>query len=286
MAELAQFVVKNQPGPLRLDRALREHFPQWGRNAVQQVIGARQVQVNGKVVWLASWQVQNNDRIVVAAPPAAKPVAAAHFEDQWLLADEADLVAVNKPAGLLAEPTRWGTGVNLRDLAVARFGPLTLFHRLDRDTSGVILLTRSRATNQYLDIAFKTHTVRKGYVAVIPRTPGLAASGVINTLLAPDPQRRDRMVVVNRSGERAITHYTLGALLGDHQIVQLWPQTGRTHQLRVHLAHLGAPIVGDRLYGGAMHERLLLHAHTLELPAAEGFPARHYVAPLPPSFNG
>ena len=140
-----------------------------------------------------------------------------------MIAQEDDLIVVNKPAGLLAEPPRWREATNLLDLAVARFGPLVLFHRLDRDTSGVILLTRPGPINQYLDHAFKQHAVRKEYVAVVRAPNRLVTTGVIDARLAPDPQRRDKMRVVTRGGQRAVTRYAVERTNGDHQLVRLWP---------------------------------------------------------------
>lgn len=280
-----EFIVTGLNQPTRLDRVLRGQFPNWGRQAVDKLIAARQVRVNGQTVWLASWLVRNQDRIALAALPQEKSTQPQHFADAWLLAEYADLLVVNKPAGLLAEPTRWGTGTNLRDLASARFGPLILFHRLDRDTSGVVLLTRPGPINQQLDRAFKQQQIEKEYLAVVAAPNQLAPIGEIRLRLAPDPARRDRMVTVTKGGQFAHTRYEILATAGDRQWLRLWPQTGRTHQLRVHLAALGAPILGDRLYGSAdAAPRLLLHARQLSLPVTEPFPAHSWTAPVPAEF--
>lgn len=280
-----QIVVHELAKPARLDRFLRDRFPDWGRQAVQQLITAKGVRVNGRPVWLASWQVQNGDRLEITQPPAAKPAPLAHFEERWLIAVEEDLIVVNKPEGLLSEAPQWRTAANLLDLAMTRFGELILFHRLDRDTSGVVLLTRPGPINQYLDRAFKEGLVQKEYLAVVAKPNQLAASGIINARLDSHPQRRDMMTVVTRGGKAAVTRYAVVAESKDRQLVRLWPETGRTHQLRVHLAHLGAPILGDRLYGQAdSAKRLLLHAQRITLPALPGFPERSYEASIPPAF--
>lgn len=279
-------IVTEEGAPQRLDRFLQRRFPAWGRQAVQRLIASRQVQVNRRLVWLASWQVNSGDQITVAAPPVVmREDAPARFDDAWLLALEPDLVVVNKPAGLLAEPPRFRDAPNLHALAVARFGPLTLFHRLDRDTSGVLLLTRGRAVNQALDIAFKAHQVQKCYLALVAGGV-LPPSGTVQVRLAPHPRHRDRMVVTERGGDWAVTRFVVMATQGDRVLVKLWPETGRTHQLRVHLAHLGAPILGDRLYGDAdSAPRLMLHAWHLVLPPLLEQPARTFCAPLPPVFG-
>lgn len=285
-ATKAEFTVRGLTKPLRLDRVLRDQFPLWGRHAVQRLITAGNVRLNGRVVWLASWEVSNGDRLTIASPPAPKTPPPATFDDAWIIAQEPELIAINKPAGLLCEPKRFSQTPNLLELANARFGPMVLFHRLDRDTSGIVLLTRPGEINKYLDTAFKSHTVRKEYLAVVATPNQLAPSGVIDVRLGPDPERRDRMRVVQRGGQRAVTRYVIESELKGKQRVRLWPQTGRTHQLRVHLAHLGAPIVGDRLYGPRpeQDQRLLLHAERLELPATGEQPKRIYMAQPPVDF--
>jgi 23S rRNA pseudouridine1911/1915/1917 synthase len=285
-ATKAVFTARGLAKATRLDRVLRDQFPLWGRQAVQRLIAAGKVHLNGRVVWLSSWEVQNGDRLEIASPPAPKKPPPATFDDAWVIAQEADLIAINKPAGLLCEPKRFSPTPNLLDLATARFGQVVLFHRLDRDTSGVVLLTRPGPINKYLDAAFKSHTIVKEYVAVVATPHRLEPSGVIDVRLGPDPERRDRMTVVERGGQRAVTRYSLETEAHGRQRVRLWPQTGRTHQLRLHLAHLGAPILGDRLYGPRPDEnqRLMLHADRLELPATEENPARSFAAPLPEGF--
>lgn len=280
-----QIVVHVLDKPTRLDRVLRDRFPEWGRQAVQQLITAKQVRVNGRLVWLASWQVQKGDRLEILQVPPAKPQPFAQFDDDWLIAKENDLIVINKPTGLLSEAPQWRAAANLLDLAKARFGNLILFHRLDRDTSGVVLLTRPGPINQALDRAFKQGLVQKEYLAVVAKPNRLVAAGLIDARLDTHPQRRDMMTVVNRGGQRAVTRYAIVDERNDRQLVRLWPETGRTHQLRVHLAYLGAPMLGDRLYGKAEGaSRLLLHAQRITLPPLADFSLRSYEAPLPADF--
>lgn len=285
-AKTTRFTAANLAKPTRLDRVLREQFPNWGRQAVQKLIGTSKIRLNGRVIRLSSWEVRNGDRLEVTDPPAAKPVGPTAWNDRWLIAEEPDLIAVNKPAGLLAEATRFSPASNLLDLAKARFGDVILFHRLDRDTSGLVLLTRPGPVNQYLDAAFKNHTILKEYVAVVHKSNSLTEEGIIDARLGPSTKRRDQMMVVPRGGQRAVTRYSIADEAAGKQLVRLTPETGRTHQLRVHMAHLGAPIMGDRLYGPQPPHgpRLLLHAHRLELPAADNFPARQFVAEIPSGF--
>ncbi len=272
--------------PGRLDKTLRNAFPDWGRRAVGEVIAAKHVRVNGHAVWLASWMVQPGDRIEVHHPPGALPTGPSAFDDAWLIHIDEDIVVVDKPSGLRAEGTRAeDRSANLLSLCALRFGDVTLTHRLDRDTSGVLVLARTRVARQALDEAFKSHSLEKHYVAVVQAPNRLADSGRISLSLAPDPRRHDRMIAVDAGGKAARTRYRVASRGELSDVVDLWPATGRTHQLRVHCAALGAPILGDRLYGSAASApRMMLHAHSLEVPTIGGSAARTFLAQLPPGF--
>lgn len=272
----------------RLDRVLRDRFPEWGRKEVQRAIGTGRVRLNGRVVKLSSWEVHDRDRVEVRDPPAPKPAAIGTFDDSWIIAQDDELIVLNKPAGLLSEGTKYSPAVSLLELAKERFGDVVLAHRLDRDTSGLIVLTRPGAIRSYFSAAFRDHRIQKEYLAVVLVPNRLEPEGVIAARLAPHPTRRDMMSVVERGGQAARTEYRIREERDGRQLVELRPASGRMHQLRVHLAHLGAPIVGDRLYGPQppQHRRLLLHAAQLTLPELDGFPERTFTAPLPSDFWG
>lgn len=200
-----------------------------------------------------------------AAPPEDAGGLHVVYEDPWL-------VVVDKPAGLLSVP---GRGAHLQDSVLTRLrarfpqatGPL-LVHRLDQDTSGLLLAALDADTHTALQRLFLEHTITKTYVAwvegEVPTDAGEA--GEIALPLRGDPDDRPRQLVDPVHGAAALTLWRVEARRGDRTRLSLQPQTGRTHQLRVHLAHpagLGAPIVGDRLYGRGGAERLLLHAAEL-----------------------
>ncbi|RJO67319.1 MAG: RluA family pseudouridine synthase [Myxococcales bacterium] len=284
--DVIRLTAPHLPRPTRLDRVLAEAFPAWPRREIQTLVNAKRVRVNGRVVWLCSWLVSTGDKIEIAGRPKREKPAALAFDRSWVIREEADLIAVAKPEGLLSHATRAERERNLLTMMIAAYGHLSLFHRLDRDTSGVVLFTRSIDTNRYLDTAFKEGTVEKDYLAAVAAPHELASEGVIRAPIGVDPRRRERMRVDAHAGKQALTRY---AVLGEAEgmaLVRLRPETGRTHQLRVHLAHFGAPILGDVLYGPTppAAPRLLLHAWRIGLPALDGFPERRYAAPPPESF--
>jgi tRNA pseudouridine32 synthase / 23S rRNA pseudouridine746 synthase len=178
------------------------------------------------------------------------------------------LLVINKPAGLLSVP---GRGEDLQDCALhrvlQRFPQALLVHRLDEATSGLLMFALSAAAQKTLSYAFETRQVKKSYLARVHGTPE-PSSGTIDAPIAKDWPHRPLHVVNAETGKSAITHYQMlskDELLA-HSLLGLEPETGRTHQLRVHLKHIGHPILGDKLYGlaGDASPRLMLHASQLE----------------------
>jgi 23S rRNA pseudouridine1911/1915/1917 synthase len=202
------------------------------------------------------------------APPTHAPAPlTVLFEDDGL-------IAVDKPAGLLTQPGPGG-GISLLELVSKKLGrEAGLVHRLDRETSGVVVFGKTKDATRELAAAFRDGTAKKQYVAIV--SAELPERGEIDLPLSRDPSRPGRWRATRKAnGIPALTRYE-AKREGTRTIVTLFPETGRTHQLRAHLAALGAPIVGDRLYGGAEGARCLLHARLLTIIG------RTVEAPLPP----
>lgn len=178
-----------------------------------------------------------------------------------------DLVVINKPSGMLAVPGKDALP-NVQDEIRQRFpkaeGPL-IVHRLDMDTSGLMVLALNSKTYHHLQDQFVTHKVKKRYTAWLEHEMPVGQEGRIDLLICPDITDRPRQMINEQYGKRSITEYRVVDNQAHHAIIHLWPHTGRTHQLRVHMAHplgLENPIMGDRLYGVA-GDRLRLHAEEL-----------------------
>ena len=180
------------------------------------------------------------------------------------------ILVIDKPPGMPSVPARTPLDPpSVTERLAARFGPVEAVHRLDRDTSGLLVVARSSAARAALGRAFEARSVAKRYLAVVAgRLP--RARGTICLPLAADPHTPPRQRIDPIIGRRAETRWWVAgaaaAAGGTRTLVVLEPVTGRSHQLRAHLAWLGAPIVGDRLYGGPAAELLALHAASLEFP--------------------
>jgi 23S rRNA pseudouridine1911/1915/1917 synthase len=215
---------------------------------------------------------------------------AAPLERSRLLALDEHLVAVDKPAGVPAQPTLTTDRGTLPELVAALVGgPVEIVHRLDRETSGVTILARTRPAAAALAEAFRTGAAEKTYLALCARAPS-PAEGRIDAPIGKDPGRAG-VRRVSPGGVPAATRYlTLGAG-GAGALVEARPETGRTHQIRVHLAYLGAPLLGDPRYGGPRRvgnidvPRVMLHALRLEIRhPATGAPLV-FEAPVPEDFE-
>lgn len=175
--------------------------------------------------------------------------------------EDEDIVVVDKPSGLLSVPGKDDLP-SVQDLVPGGL----IVHRLDMDTSGLMVMALGKEAHKALQEQFIRHSVRKRYTALLEKPMTIGTTGRIDLPLCPNPYDRPRQMVHEEYGRRAITNYEVADNLDGHALVHLWPETGRTHQLRVHMAHpegLANPIVGDRLYGHPEGQRLMLWADEL-----------------------
>jgi 23S rRNA pseudouridine1911/1915/1917 synthase len=279
----------------RLDRWLAEQWSQFSRARWQKAIAAGLVRVNGTVA-RASDAIEAGDVIAAAPPPAAEPPAHAAAENIPLeiIYEDDDLLCLNKPPGLVVHPAagHWqGTLVNaiLHHCADVSHGghPLRpgIVHRLDKDTSGCILVAKNDAAHAALARQFADRTAQKTYLAVVRGRPR-ATGGVVTGAIARHPVHRQRMAISRRPGARAAeTTWKVSSSEGNLSLLECRPKTGRTHQIRVHLKHLGHPIAGDRVYGGgADFPRQLLHAWKIAVDHPSTGQRLEFEAPVPDDF--
>lgn len=270
------FVVE---APDRLDRALAAGVPDLSRRRARALISAGAVYLDGQRCKVASRSTPRGAKVVLhLEAPAPPPKIEVLFEDEHL-------VAVNKPAGIAANESE----TSPRPSVVRTVGGVQLVHRLDLDTTGVMVLARTARAADVLSECFRERTLTKRYQAI---TLGVPEAGWIDEPIGPD-RRRPRAYSVREDGRSARTEVLPAGARDGLAALDLRIETGRTHQIRVHLSHAGAPVLGDILYGAKAAvtfegtrldvTRPLLHAASLELSAFER--SYRFEAPRPPDLE-
>jgi 23S rRNA pseudouridine1911/1915/1917 synthase len=262
---------------VRLDRYVCGEFPELSRTQVQRLITDGYITVNGQAA-KPGQRLGVGERVdVIVPPPTPSPLVPEPMPLNILYEDD-DILVVDKPAGLTVHPAPGHPGHTLVNAILAHFPHLAdmgdsqrpgIVHRLDRDTSGVMLVAKNRAAQADLAEQFKARSVAKVYLVLV-RGHLTPESGVIEAPLGRDPRNRKKMAVVSQ-GREARTGYRVIGYPGNYTLLEVRLETGRTHQIRIHLAAIGYPVVGDKVYGiKSPHlSRQFVHASRLgfRLPA-------------------
>ena len=286
----------------RLDKAILALHPEFTRSRVEGLVKAGFVKVDGAVAAKSGMKVKDGCEIEIFVPPPVPAVPEPEDIPLDIVYEDADIVVVDKPPGMVVHPAPGhftGTLVNALlahcpDLAgiggVARPG---IVHRLDQDTSGLIAVAKTQKAMDALAKAFASRTgVKKTYIAVCHGRPRLSA-GRIENLIGRHPVDRKRMAIVEKNGKTAVTNWVVksvsSAAGSPLSVIECGIETGRTHQIRVHMASLGTPVAGDATYGKkSLDKRLnpvpmrqMLHAWRLELRHPSTGESMVFTAPIP-----
>lgn len=257
MAEAIRLEVKTEEGGRRLDVFLSQRLEPVSRSAIQRWIEAGGVRVEGRRR-KANYAVKPGERIVVAPPePEPLELIPEPIELRIIYEDEA-IVVVDKPAGMVVHPGAGNRRGTLANALLHHFGEISregsirpgIVHRLDKDTSGVIVVAKDDQSHDFLSRQFKEREVRKSYLALVHGRLE-RRKGAIEVSLGRHPRARTLISTRSRRLREALTEYEVVRYYRWFTCVRAWPRTGRTHQIRVHFQHAGHPVVGDRTYGRA-----------------------------------
>ena len=275
MEKVYSFIVDK--AGVRLDKYVGEKCLELSRTYAQKLIADGHITVNGRVV-KASFKLNTGDRVNVVIPPTPTTPLSPENIPLNIIYEDDDLLVIDKPAGLAVHPAPGHPDHTLVNAILSHLPGLTeasdslrpgIVHRLDKDTSGVMLVAKNEQARLNLMQQFEAHSVAKTYQVLVKGhlTP---EEGIIEASIGRDPRNRKRMAVVNE-GREARTRYSVVKYIGDYTLLEVRTETGRTHQIRVHLAAIGYPVVGDATYGAKSDHlsRQFLHACRLgfELPA-------------------
>jgi 23S rRNA pseudouridine1911/1915/1917 synthase len=288
----------------RIDHVLLERLEGFSRARLAALIRDGRVSYRGEPVKKGGQTVTEAGEAVLDARAGAAQVPEQAASLRVIHADP-DLIVVDKPAGLLTQSNRAGGELGAAELVAREHGPLAaaggerapgVVHRLDRDTSGVLLLARSPLALERLLEAFRERAVKKEYLALVHGDPRFF-SDWIEAPLGRNKKHPERVSVVAEGGREAATFYEVRERFGCAALVAVFPKTGRTHQVRVHMAHIGHPLLGDGVYRPARRqlealpahvpvpERQMLHARALELAHPATRERLRFESPVPADFE-
>jgi 23S rRNA pseudouridine1911/1915/1917 synthase len=270
---------------MRLDAYVAQSWPEQSRSTWQKLIEAGHVSVNGTVQTSVKFDLGEDDYV-----DARQPDIPDHSDSTLpVLYEDDNVIVIDKPLGVLTH----SKGALNDEFTVAEFVRAKtsykqdtnrpgIIHRLDRATSGVIICVKNEETASYLSKQFSERTTKKQYAAVVSGIPH-ESEALIDLPIARNPNAQSTFRV-DPSGKSAETYFKIIDHSDTHSLLQLNPKTGRTHQLRVHMAYIKTPIVGDTIYGSEPADRMYLHAEQLEITLPGGN-RRTFVSPVPASFK-
>lgn len=277
-----------------MDHFLTAHFPELSRSRLQNIIRNGGVRVNGTTAHKTGQTVEAGMMVEVDLPPVQPVGLAPEPIPLEILFENDDLLVVDKPAGMVVHPSAGHDSGTLVNAALAHAPDMAgiggelrpgVVHRLDKDTSGLILLAKNDRAHRFLQIQFRDRSVEKVYLALVDGRPA-TAEGRIETAIGRDNRNRKRMSVTSPNrGREAVTEYRTLEAFADHTLLEVHPVTGRTHQIRVHMAFIGCPVAGDMVYGHKKPtlkiRRHFLHAGRIRIRIPEEETDRLFEAPLP-----
>lgn len=295
MEEKRRFEVQ-EPGGLRIDRYLSEQLPEISRSYLQKVIRVGGVLVSGSPI-KANYKVNIGDVIELLLPPAVEPEIQPEDLPLSILYEDSDVIFVNKPKGMVVHPSAGHTsGTLVNGLLYHCQGELSgingvmrpgIVHRIDKDTTGVLVVCKNDWAHNRVAEQLKEHSITRRYRAIVWGSLK-EDEGTVDAPIGRHPVDRKRMAVVSKGGKHAVTHYRVLERFERFTYIECELETGRTHQIRVHMASIGHPLLGDEVYGRGRSPYSLqgqvLHAMVLGIRHPSTGEYLEVEAPLPEYF--
>ena len=295
-----EFKAEYTPGEelLRIDRFLGSRLEQVSRSYLQKLVKEGAVLVNGKPV-KSSYKVENGDWIRLEIPDAVEPEIEAEEMDLDILYEDSDIILINKPKGMVVHPAAGhysGTLVNglmahCKDELSGINGVMRpgIVHRIDMDTTGVLIVCKNDKAHNAIAEQLKVHSITRKYYAIVHGVLK-ADTGTVNAPIGRHPVDRKKMSINEKNGKEAVTHYRVLRRFRRFTFVECQLETGRTHQIRVHMASIGHPLLGDQVYGPAKVpfsglQGQTLHAGVLGIIHPSTGEYMEFTAPLPSYFE-
>lgn len=278
----------------RADKFLVMCVPELSRSRILGLIQDQKVRVNGALIQKGGFMLEDGDEVEICVPAPVPSGLVAEEIPLAVVFENDDVLVVNKPAGMVVHPAAGHLSGTLVHAALAHAPELEgiggeqrpgIVHRLDKDTSGLILIAKNERAHRWLQDQFRLRKVKKIYLALVDGAPP-TPNGRIEAPIGRDPSHRKKMAITTpQRGREAVTEYFTREQFKAHTLIEAHPLTGRTHQIRLHLALIGCPIVGDAVYGhrksGLPVERHFLHAAKLTVTLPGEKQERTFEAELP-----
>ncbi|NIV12209.1 MAG: RluA family pseudouridine synthase [Aliifodinibius sp.] len=282
----------------RLDHFLVSQLPEHSRSFLQNLIKGGNVNVDGNIIQKTGFKLDGKHKITILIPPPEPSDIIPEEIPLKIIYEDDDLIVIDKEAGMVVHPSAGHSSGTLVHAILAHVPNLAgiggvrrpgIVHRLDKETSGVLVVAKNDFAHQFLQAQFKQRRVEKTYRALVDSHPPTPA-GRIEAAINRDPSHRQRMAIVpEEKGRMAISEYKTLRSFKNHTLLEVNILTGRTHQIRLHLAFLNCPVVGDRIYGhknpSIPVKRHLLHAYRLVIDLPDGSKKMSFEAPLPADFQ-
>lgn len=294
MSERLVTFIFDEPQAQRLDKFLVTCLPEFSRSRLQSLIKDGCVAIDGITAHKTGEMLAEQEVVQVRIPPPKPSKLTPEDILLDIVFENGDLIVVNKPAGMVVHPAPGHPSGTLVHAALSHAPEMEgiggekrpgVVHRLDKDTSGLIMLAKNDPTHNLLQNQFRSREVQKDYLGLVDGVPP-TPTGRIEAPIGRDPKTRKKMAVVSpQKGRQAVSEYLTLETFPDHTLLEIHPITGRTHQIRLHLSFLGCPVAGDTVYGKRHStiplDRHFLHAYRLSVRLLGEEEPRTFEAPLP-----